>query len=313
MIIYLFVLILFWPFLWENSFKNLLSAIIEFTNYPWSGQILYNGEYLSAKFIPWHYFIFWFFMTTPLIFFLIIVCGFLFVLKILLQNLINIENNRYRNLWNSKYEMISLYIFFIFFIPLFLVILFDSTLYTGWRQLYFLYPPLIILGLYFLNFIKKISRFYFKLTISILFVQMLFTISFMIKYHPHQHLYFNKISNVFFDDKFVQDYWGVSNHTTLMYLLNKEEFKFPIKISAASFTDLNKTKLILEGKDKNKFEFVQDSHYKADFIFTNYYYYKNPKFNKKRYDIPKNFKSYYKFKIGEKTINELYINTLKYN
>ena len=98
-----------------------------------------------------------------------------------------------------------------------------------------------------------------------------------------------------------------------MYLLNKEEFKFPIKISAASFTDLNKTKLILEGKYKNKFEFVQDSHYKADFIFTNYYYYKNPKFNKKRYDIPKNFKSYYKFKIGEKTINELYINTLKYN
>ncbi len=69
LLIYSIVLILFWPFLWENSFKNLVSAIVEFANYPWSGQILYNGEYLSAKFVPWHYFIFWFFMTTPFIFF----------------------------------------------------------------------------------------------------------------------------------------------------------------------------------------------------------------------------------------------------
>ena len=311
LIIYLFILILFWPFLWENSFKNLVSAVIEFANYPWLGQILYNGEYLSAKFIPWHYFIFWFFMTTPLIFFLIIFSGFLLILKTLFQNLIKIEDNKYKNLWNNKYEMISLYIFFIFFTPLFFIILFDSTLYTGWRQLYFLYPPLIILGLYFLSYIKKISYLYFKLILIIFVIQLLLTSSFMIKYHPHQHLYFNKISNIFFHNKFEQDYWGVSNHTTLMYLLDKKEFEFPIKISAASFTDLNKTKLILGEKYKNKFEFVEDNHDKADFIFTNYYYYKNPKFNKKRYNIPKNFKSYYKLKIGEKTINELYINTLK--
>ena len=135
----------------------------------------------------------------------------------------------------------------------------------------------------------------------------------MIKYHPHQHVYFNKISNVFFHDKFAQDYWGLSNHTTLKYLLDKNEFEFPIKISAASFTDLNKTKLILNEKYKNRFEFVEDHHDKADFIFTNYYYYRNPEFNKKRYNIPPNFKSYYKFKIGEKTINELYINTLRYS
>ena len=64
---------------------------------------------------------------------------------------------------------------------------------------------------------------------------------------------------------------------------------------------------------KDKFEFIEDNHSDADFIFTNYYYFKNPKFNKKRYNIPKNFSSYYQFKIGEKTVNELYINNLKHN
>ena len=100
-----------------------------------------------------------------------------------------------------------------------------------------------------------------------------------------------------------------------MALMNRDKntFQFPLKISSASFTDLNKTKLILGEEYQKKFEFIEDNHDDADFIFTNYYYFKNPKFNKKRYDIPKNFRSYYKLKINDKTINELYINNLKHN
>ena len=62
-----------------------------------------------------------------------------------------------------------------------------------------------------------------------------------------------------------------------------------------------------------KFIFVADNHDEADFIFSNYYYYKNPIFNQRRHEIPTNFKSYYKFKIDGKVINELYINTSKVN
>ncbi len=311
--IYTVTLFIFWPFLWENSFSNLLDALSEFKNYPWNGDVLYFGEFIKAKFVPWHYFFVWFFITTPLIFFIIIFCGFLFSGKILINNLINVEKNKNANLWNNQYEMIIIYIFSIFFIPLFAIIFFDSTLYTGWRQLYFLYPPLIILGLHFLILLKKSFYNFFKIILILLVLQLSFTSFFLIKNHPHQYVYFNGLSNLFVKKNFAYDYWGVSNHSTIKYLLDKNTFQFPLKISSASFTDLNKTKLILGEEYQKKFEFIEDNHNDADFIFTNYYYFKQPKFNKKRYDIPKNFRSYYKLKINDKTINELYINNLKHN
>ena len=311
--IYTVTLFVFWPFLWENSFSNLLDAISEFKNYPWNGDVLYFGEFIKAKFVPWHYFIVWFFITTPLIFFIIIFGGFLLSGKILIKNLVNVEKNKNANLWNNQYEMILIYIFSIFFIPLFSIIFFNSTLYTGWRQLYFLYPLLIILGLHFLIFLKKSFYNFFKIAFILLLLQLSFTSYFLIKNHPHQYVYFNGLSNLFLKKNFAYDYWGVSNHLTIQYLLDKKNFQFPLKISSASFTDLNKTKLILEEEYQKKFEFIEDNHIDADFIFTNYYYFKNPKFNKKRYDIPKNFRSYYKLKINDKTINELYINNLKHN
>ena len=311
--IYTVTLFVFWPFLWENSFSNLLDAISEFKNYPWNGDVLYFGEFIKAKFVPWHYFIVWFFITTPLIFFIIIFGGFLLSGKILIKNLVNVEKNKNANLWNNQYEMILIYIFSIFFIPLFSIIFFNSSLYTGWRQLYFLYPSLIILGLHFLIFLKKSFYNFFKIAFILLLLQLSFTSYFLIKNHPHQYVYFNGLSNLFLKKNFAYDYWGVSNHLTIQYLLDKKTFQFPLKISSASFTDLNKTKLILEEEYQKKFEFIEDNHNDADFIFTNYYYFKNPKFNKKRYDIPKNFRSYYKLKINDKTINELYINNLKHN
>ena len=95
----------------------------------------------------------------------------------------------------------------------------------------------------------------------------------------------------------------------MRYLIYNNSLEFPIKISSASFTDLNKSKLILKKEDANKIIFVEDRHFESDFIFTNYYYFNNPIYNKKRYTIPDNFKSYYKLKINGNVINELFINT----
>ncbi len=312
-LIFLVFLFIFWPFLWGNGFLNLLNAINEFKNYPWMGDVLYNGKFINAKFVPWHYFFVWFIITTPVLFSLIIFSGLFLALKIFFINLINIEKNRFKNFWNNYSEMVLIYFFFIFFIPIFLVILLNSTLYTGWRQLYFLYPPLIILGIYFLKYIKESRKIYFKIFLFLFAVQSIFLVYFIAKNHPHQHVYFNKFANVLIKDKFSYDYWGVSNHTTIKFLLDSKNLSFPIKISSASFTDLNKTKLILDKNYQNKFIFVADNHDEADFIFSNFYYYKNPIFDRKRFEIPANFKSYYKFKVDEKVINELYINSLKYN
>ena len=129
---------IFWPLLWEKSFSNLITSIQEFKNFPYAGDILYFGDYIKAKFVPWHYFFVWFFMTTPLVFFILIFLGVIRGLKILIKNIMQIEKIDNNNLWINQKEMILIYFLIIALLPLFLVIIFNSTLYTGWRQLYFI-------------------------------------------------------------------------------------------------------------------------------------------------------------------------------
>ena len=310
--LFLGFLVFLWPFLWEDTFLNLLVAFNEFKNYPWKGEILYFGKFINAEFTPWHYFFVWFLLTTPIIFSVIIILGVIYTFFIFFRNLFQIEVIKNNNLWRENYEMFGIFFLMVTITPILSVILFNSTLYSGWRQLYFLYPPFIILGLFFLNFLKKINIKYFKIFILIFSIQSLFSIYNIIKMHPHQHVYFNGLANSFIKGKFALDYWGVSNSQTLNHLLkNTNNDEFPIKISSSSFTDLNKTKLIMKEADANKINFVEDRHYESDFIFTNYYYFTRPIYNKKRYTIPDHFKSYYKFEINGNIVNELFINMKK--
>ena len=306
--------IIFWPWMWDGDFYKFIISLKEFKNYPWEGEVLYLGNFLKAKFLPWHYFFVWFFITTPIIFFLIIIFGIFRSSLIFIKNLINIEKIKYNNLWNNKNEMILTFILLTFLIPTISIVIFNSTLYNGWRQLYFLYPPLIILGLYFFNHLKHLkNKNFFKLFTILFAIQILFNVFYIFKYHPHQHVYFNLLSKNFVQNNFPIDYWGVSNRKTLEHILNKGEFKYPIKISSASFTDLNKTKLIIDKNLRERFLFIEDNHDKADLIFTNHYYFVRPIFNKKRYNIPNHFKSYYKFKVDGITVNEIFINTRKFS
>ena len=70
--------------------------------------------------------------------------------------LVNInENKKFNDLWRGKKEMFDLVFLSLLIIPIFLVILINSSLYSGWRHLYFLYPLIIIQAIYSINFIKN--------------------------------------------------------------------------------------------------------------------------------------------------------------
>ena len=64
------------------------------------------------------------------------------------------------NIWKGDDELHDLIYYLLFLIPIILVIFFNSTLYDGWRHLYFIYPLFLIFtikGLYFfyISFFKK--------------------------------------------------------------------------------------------------------------------------------------------------------------
>ena len=79
---------------------------------------------------------------------------------------------------------------FYFLIPLFTVIILDSTLYGGWRHLYFLYPCLI----YFVIISYEKLKIHFKKIFLVLFVaSLMINVSNLIKLHPYQSVYFNSL------------------------------------------------------------------------------------------------------------------------
>ena len=138
-------------------------------------------------------------------------------------------------------------------------------------------------------------------------IQVLSNIIFIIKSHPVQNIYFNFISKPFIFKKLPVDYWGLGNKKTIDYLLTKKN-KF--SISNSSFTPLHYLKyskltnssyldlVVFHGTElKNKL--------KSDFIFTNYYYNENPS-NIEKFNVPKNYKSYYKLIINGILVNEIF-------
>lgn len=297
-------LYIFFPYLWESPFKNFYNSFFGFTNYGWGGYELYLGEYIRAKFVPWHYFFVWFFITTPIIYLLYIVLGLFVVIKnILFFFLLISANNKYL-LWKNKKQMTSAYLFMVFLIPIYFIIILNSTLYTGWRHLYFIYPVLIFISLEGIFFTKKILKKYFIIVNFLLIsLQIFFLLIFLIISHPIQNVYFNNISKNFVINSFPYDYWGLSNLLMINKLISIEYNEIPLNIAAASLMDLNKTKLIMTEDQKNKINFLGTEKNKADYIITNFYY--NKTFEKK-FEIPNNFYSLIKLEIDGFLISEIF-------
>lgn len=298
-----------WPYLWLNPLSNFLTIFSESMNYPawWNFKILYYGKYINPENLPWHYFFFWFFSTTPPFFLFLIFIGLYQYLKFFTKNLLNINFKKDIYLWKSNYEMTSIFMLLLFFIPIFFVITLNSTLYNGWRHLYFVYPAFIYFAIYFLNhLIKENRKGFFKLIILFLFIQFILNLSFIYKSHPVQNVYFNIFAKKFVQNKFPIDYWGVGNLKSINKLI-KTNNNF-VSISTASYTNLFNL-IYSKNIDLKKINLLGTSEIskeESNFLFTNFYFHDKPKTIKK-YSIPKNFTSYQKFYIDNLLINEIFI------
>ena len=282
-------IIIFWPYLWSDPLLNFFIAFKKFSAFPWMGKNLYFGEYIDANFVPWHYSLVWITITTPFVYTLFFILGFFMILKRFTKRLLSIEENKkYNDLWRGKKEMLDFMIFLNFFLPIFLIIILNSTLSDGWRHLYFIYPSFLLISLYgFERLIRNKSK--HKYIISFTAICILINIFTMIKIHPYQYTYFNFLAGKNVEKKFDADYWALSNKQALEHILLNSSKK-PIKIYQASNMNLNTSKEIFSEELKKNIHIVSDNS-KADFIISNGRYWRgNP--NAKFAKIPDNFAIY---------------------
>lgn len=201
--------ILFWPVLWGNPIGRLLGGTEMIAQYPWPYQQLYFGNIIGGD-TPWHYAPVWIGITTPLVYLLFFIFGSAY-------SAISIYTRPWK--WNETMRDRAVFLCW-FFGPLLAVILLQSTLYNGWRHLYFIYPALLLLSLTgfrevarLLSLLPNTAGFFLRTYSLILLGVYLFGIAgTMIRYHPYGHVYFNEVIGGIqrAQGQFELDYWGLS-------------------------------------------------------------------------------------------------------
>lgn len=254
------VLYLSWPFLWLNPLDNFFFALKNMARFRWRGEMLFAGEILVSNALPWYYTSIWFSIQTPILYLFFGILSWFILGKKIFSNL--------KSTLKSDTILFQLLFFICFFVPLVIVIILKSTLYDGWRQMFFIYVPFLMMIVFSLDYLIKFK--YGKLIyvfLGIYFGTVLFE---MYQYHPYQHVYFNEVLSLRNDNEnkalFEMDYWGTSYKEQLEFL----EKTFPNDTLKLNFDnkpgELN-LRMLPEGK-KNRF--VVTDCKDADYFLTNH-------------------------------------------
>ncbi len=257
-----------WPYLWENPFEGIVLVFNTMKKYPWEGSLLYWGDFVQASDIPWHYTLSWISVTTPILYSVLFIVGTFYIsIKYLPKPL---------SLFQSLSNQIDILSFLYFFLPLCLVIVFNSTLYHGWRHMYFIYPGFLLLAIIGLNLIQEkignISNYLTKRIISstlyvVIGLSLTSSIFFIADNHPNQQVYFNAIAGRHPEKLFDLDYYGLSYKQALDYILQTDS-REEIFISTSSTISLINNRMNFPKSEYSRILIVDMD--KADYHITNY-------------------------------------------
>lgn len=255
-----------WPFLWSDPIDRFLTAFRSLSNYTWGRKVLYFGEFHRAYEVPWHYAPVWIAVTTPLGYMAASLFG---IGSTTLDGLRNLEASiRQSELRNNLLFLLS------FGLPIAGVVLLDSTLYDGWRHLFFIYPSLLMLALVgiskFVSIFEATPAYFLWIPAVLLIISLGSPLVFMIRNHPHQNVYFNILlprQDEYLRRNWERDYWGVSYRQGLEHVLLTDDSD-EIKVSVATHPG-PKNADILGASLRERLEFVSNRE-SADYFITNY-------------------------------------------
>ena len=220
----------FFPYLWENGPKRASEAFQTMANYPWGAENLFLGQYIPGNQLPWYYIPAWIGISTPITYLLLFLIGVLF----LIRNLI-IKYQQVGILALTSDQTAQLVFLSLVIGPYLAVAIFQSTLYNGWRHLYFIYPAMAAMMLFgfksIINFFLSNKKVWFLSLTVVVFIPTLIN---MVKIHPHQQVYFNKLAGKNRLLRYDMDYWGVSYRQALMKISDENASK-RVKVRCANY------------------------------------------------------------------------------
>lgn len=249
-----FFTVAMWPWLWHKPLGHFIQALSGMSKFRLNIDMLFNGEIIQSTNLPWHYAIEWIGITTPPFYLILFFIGTLAVLK-------KIISSTFAPSDEQKQDILFLVLLLL---PILLVILLNSTLYNGWRHLYFIYPLIILVSLKgWVTIWRSKALLSHRITQAALLAVTIFsTIStsyWMIKNHPMQNIYFNFLAGSNRHERFDLDYWGLGNKILLEKILAEDSSPI-IYLQPISSTPIDNSFRILEPKLRARLKMVGDFH-----------------------------------------------------
>jgi len=184
-----------WPYLWPNPPARLMESLQVMSQYPWKGQVLFNGQYYSSTDLPLAY--------IPVL----LVIQFTEPVWILF--LLGLPELRKNNI-----ALVSTLLWFV--LPLLALTFSRAPLYDNTRQIFFILPPVFLAaGMGVDTVFGWLNQQKVKAGIAVLLI--LPGLMAGVGLHPYEYVYYNHL----IDDpsgRFELDYWASSYRESANWL-----------------------------------------------------------------------------------------------
>jgi hypothetical protein len=251
----LFIYVL-WPYLWPSPIVNFFKSFLLSIQHTFKGSVLYWGQVLPARNLPWHYNFIWIGITLPILYSLLFVVGLFRIALHLIRGK--------QSVFESKYIILA----FIFLaVPLVMPIVLKSALWNGWRHHYFIYPYFVLIAVYGLELLTNVIKkpFLLFMLIGVLVFSFAETAINMVGLHPYGAYYFNSLAGNNIRNKFDLDIWGISYRAGLEYILTHDQRE---KISISIATGPGAYYLtVLRKEDRDRFILIPIKQF-PDYVLT---------------------------------------------
>ena len=247
-----------WPILWEHPVDELVNSFKSFSHYAWNGQVLFNGVTAPADQLPRWYAPFWFAISTPVLWLVLGATG----IVLLVYHFVKFPGKFFLNTYERNFTICLL----CFAGPVLAVLILRSKLYDDWRHLYFIYPSFVLIILYAISHLAAKPTAKWLLSVACA-AQLVYLGYFVVRYHPLQQVYFNKLvshKEDYLRSQYEMEYWGSSYKQGLEYILEHDKSDsirvfwslHPVINNVGILKPEQRKRLVLVGRGEYPFYFV---------------------------------------------------------
>lgn len=209
----LFFWLLFIPAAWGNPLIFIRDSLKFYSHFYHTAPVFFMGKTYQSNALPWDYIPVWMAVSIPVLYLLLFGVGLSFNVRALA---------RHSGTWEDR--CLDTIMTGLFFLPILLIIVLHSTMYSAWRHTYFLYVPLLWIALCGFSALLALRGKLLTLALCVAsLVSCLFVGGWMISAHPYESVYFNALFRPLAQQNFEVDPMYLSTTEALNFILRNDD------------------------------------------------------------------------------------------